>query len=391
MPLPIPVSITNDLAMPLIPIVMTFHDVVPPPPAPPIPFAPCIEPPVMMMWPPGFALFQNKFTTTVLHKAMPIALDGHNCGYMLVHVSIPAANLLTPMQIMFSSRKMVFSAAKVKANGTPIATTAPILFPMMCCAQPVTMPTGAAPTNCLNTVSVGVTLIDAIIGWISIIATVVIDYCFYRKPKALEGADNIEKIVNLVVRQLGDLKWKLLLGDKPAKAAWKAAVGALAGLAKIAYTGEGNVSISLGSGYLGGSISYTRGTDGGGSNAVGVAGNEVTSDRLLGPAKGTQGSAQYTWRADGTSTTTTGSKSATADSGIVSTDGSQRTSSTSTNYDEDGNLQGTSTKKTATHTDDSPWSGETELQQQKVTTQPGQPQKTSSSNFSGASSWGKPL
>jgi hypothetical protein len=382
MPLPIPVSITNDLAMPLLPIVMTFHDVVPQPPAPPIPSAPCVEPPVMMMWPPGFALFQNKFTTTVLHKAMPIALDGHNCGYMLVHVSIPAANLLTPMQIMFSSRKMAFSAAKVKANGTPIATTAPLLLPMMCCAQPVTLPNGAAPTNCLNTVRVGVTLIDALIGWVAIGLTMLVEALTRKRPEQKGWFGNIEK-------QLEDLKWKLLLGDKTRKWLAKAAIGVAAGVAKIVYTGEGSVSISFGSGYLGGSLSYTRGS--GGSNTIGISGNESTSDRLLGPATGRQRSAQYTWRADGTSTTTTGSKSASADSGFVSTEGSQRSSSTSTNYDKDGNLQSTSTTNTATHTEDTPWSGQTQLQQQKATVQPGQAPKTSTSNYSGASSWGKPL
>jgi hypothetical protein len=379
MPLPIPVSITNDLAMPLLPIVMTFHDVVPPPPAPPIPCAPCVESPVMMMWPPGFALFQNKFTTTVLHKALPIALDGHNCGYMLPHVSIPIANTLTPMQIAFSSRKMAFSAAKVKANGTPIATTAPLLLPMTCCAQPVTLPTGAAPTNCLNTVRVGVTWTDAILGWVSIGLTIVIDAWFYNPDL---------KPFNLT-KALDDLKWKLLLGDKPAKWLAKTLAGAAVGAARIIVTGEGSISVPFGSGYLGGSLSYSHGRDG--SNSISITGNEVTSDHLFGPAKGEQRSAQKTWRADGTSTTTTGSKSVSADSGIVSTEGTQRTSSTSTNYDKDGNLQSESTTKTASRTEETPWSGETQLQQQKTTAQPGQAPRTSSSSYSDASSWGKPL
>ncbi len=390
MPLPIPVSITNDLAMPLIPmVVMTLHDVVPPM-APPIPAAPCVETPVMMMWPPGFALFQNRFTTTVLHKAMPIALDGHNCGYMLPHVSIPIVNMLTPMQIMFSSRKMAFSAAKVKANGAPIATTAPLVLPMMCCAQPVTLPTGAAPTNCLNTVAVGVTWTDAILGWGAIMVTMVIDKCFYKKPQALEGADKTEMVINFGIKQLDKLKLRLLLGDdKWKKALWKAAVGVAAGLSKIVLTGEGSVSIPFGSGYLGGGLGYTRGGDGGGSSTVGVAGN--TSDRLLGPATGRQASAQYTWRADGTTTTTTGSKAASADSGLVSTEGSQRAANTSMNYDKDGNLATTSTSKTATGTEDTPWSGETEAQQQKTTTRPGQAPTISAANYSSALSWGQPL
>ncbi len=379
MPLPIPVSITNDLAMPLIPmVVMTLHDVVPPM-APPIPAAPCVETPVMMMWPPGFALFQNKFTTTVLHKAMPIALDGHNCGYMLPHVSIPILNTLTPIQIAFSSRKMVFSAAKVKANGTPIATTAPLLLPMMCCADPVTFPTGAAPTNCLNTVSVGVTWTDAILGWVAIGLTAAAEGWTRKLPEQKD---------HWLEERLKNLKQRFLLADRPARWLAKTTAGIASGLARIAFTGEGSVSVSFGSGYLGGSISYSRSS---GSKTIGIVGNEDTSGRLLGPTTSRQGTAQYTWRADGTSTTTTGSKSVISDGGFVSAEGSQGTSSTSTNYDKDGNVQGTSTTKTATHSDDTPWSGETQLQQQKNRNEPGQAPTTSSSSYSDASKWGTVL
>jgi hypothetical protein len=281
------------------------------------------------------------------------------------------------MQIAFSSRKMAFSAAKVKANGTPIATTFPLLFPMTCCAQPVTLPFGAAPTNCLNTACVGVTWIDAILGWGSVIATVIIDELYYSKPKAFDITKTIE-----------DWKWKLLLGDKPWKWLDKTVVGAVIGVAKIIFTGESSVSIPFGSGYLGGSLSYSHDSDG--SDTVSFSGSEVTSDRLLGPAKGKQLSAQKTWRADGTSTTTTVSKAATADSGFTTTEGAQTSSSTATTYDKDGNVVSTTTT-TTTKTEDTPWSGNTQIQQQKTTTKPGEAPKTSSSSYSGASKWGRPL
>jgi hypothetical protein len=382
MGLPIPVSITNDLATPLIPLVMTLHDVVPPPPAPPVPSAPCVETPVMMMWPPGFALFQNKFTTTVLHKAMFIALDGHNCGYMLPHVSIPPLNTLTPIQIAFSSRKMAFSAAKVKANGTPIATTAPVLFPMMCCAQPVTLPSGAAPTNCLNTVAVGVTLADAIFGWVAIGLTACAEGLTRKLPEQKGWLGDIQK-------QLGELKWKLLLGDKPRKWLAKTLAGVLVGAAKIIFTGEGSISVSVGSAYGGGSFSDSVGSDG--SRTFSVSGNEMTSDHFFGPAKGRQGSAQKTWRANGTSTTTTGSKTAVANSGLTTTEGSQSSSSTATTYDKDDNVVSTTTTATTTKTEGTPWSGQTQGQQQRTTTKPGETPKTSSSSYSGVSKWGRVL
>ena len=68
----IPGSISNDLAMPVIPLGMTFHDVQPIPVGPPIPCAPCVEPPVMMMWPPGVALFQTKLTTFLQDRKEPL-------------------------------------------------------------------------------------------------------------------------------------------------------------------------------------------------------------------------------------------------------------------------------------------------------------------------------
>ena len=104
---PVPVSVQGNLVFADFPIpspMATLHKVQPPV-GPPIPIAPCIEAPVPVMWPPGFGLQQNKLTTTVYHKFQWIMLDGHDCGYMIPHVTIPPVNVLLPIQIAFSSRK----------------------------------------------------------------------------------------------------------------------------------------------------------------------------------------------------------------------------------------------------------------------------------------------
>jgi hypothetical protein len=323
-----PVSIATDLALPLIPLVMTFHDLIPVPPVPPVPppgIYPCIEIPVLMMWPPGYGLQQNKLTTTVLHKFMPLALDGHDCGYMIPHITIPANNALLPMHIMFSSRKFVFSASTVKANGTPVGCTWP-LMPMMCCAQPVTLPSGTALLNCLNTVYVGVTWMDVLMGVVSIVITIVGDALTYGGPSG----------------SAMDYAWKFILGDSPKNWLIKTGLGVVGGAIRIAATGEGSIQIGVGSGYAGGNVGLSRGSDG--SWSVSATGSGGVP---LGPgAVGGQASAQHTWNPDGTSSTTTSTTVSGAAGGPVAAAGGSHTSSSTTNYNQDGSVASDTTTTT---------------------------------------------
>ena len=326
----VPVCIATDIALPLIPLTMTFHDLQPVPPVPPVPppgIYPCIEIPVMMMWPPGYALQQNKLTTTVLHKFMPIALDGHDCGYMIVHVTIPPNNLLLPMHIMFSSRKFVFSASTVKANGTPVACTLPF-FPMLCCAQPVTLPNGTALLNVLNTAAVGMTFMDLIMGLISAAATIMGDALTYGGPPA---------------GKLEDYLWKLALGDEPLNWAIKTGLGIIAGEIRIIATGEGSVQVGLGSGYLGGNVTLSVGDDGSWSIA-GTASGGIPLPVAPGVgAVGGQVSRQVTHNADGTTTTTTSATGSAAGGAPLAAAGGSTTSTTTTNRDAQGNVTSSST------------------------------------------------
>jgi hypothetical protein len=328
----------------------------------------------MMMWPPGFALFQNKLTTTVVHKALPIVLDGHNCGYMLPHISIPVANALTPLQMAFSSRKVVFAASKVKANGTAIGCVYPsFLLPMTCCAQPVTLPNGISLLNIMNTVIVGTTWVDFFLGWLSIAATMYVDKRTHSAPKEMTTKGELLKNVT------ADARWKVLLGDKPEKALGKAVAGAIAGAAKIVLTDEGSISIAAGSNYVGIGLSYSQTRD---IHGMAASGNLVTH----------QGSAEKVWKADGSSTTTLSTKEASLDDRRVLADGVTQTSTrTFTKFDQDGHVTETTATKTTSRTDQSPWSGSTESDQQQTTTKPGQAPETSTSHSNSAARWGTPL
>lgn len=325
-----PVSIATDLALPLIPLVMTFHDLIPVPPVPPVPppgIYPCIEIPVMMMWPPGYALQQNKLTTTVLHKFMPLALDSHDCGYMIPHITIPANNALLPMHIMFSSRKFVFSASTVKANGTPVGCTWP-LMPMLCCAQPVTLPSGTALLNCLNTVYVGVTWMDVLMGVVSIAVTMIGDALTYGGPSG----------------SAMDYVWKFALGDSPKNWLIKTGLGVVGGAIRIAATGEGSIQIGVGSGYAGGNVGLSRGADG--SWSVAATGSGGVPLPLGSGGVGGQASAQHTWNPDGTSSTTTSTTVSGAAGGPVAAGGGTHTSSSTTNYNQDGSVASDTTTTT---------------------------------------------
>jgi hypothetical protein len=345
-----PVSIANDLALPLIPLAMTFHDLIPVPPVPPVPppgIYPCIEIPVMLMWPPGYALQQNKLTTTVFHKGMPLALDGHDCGYMIPHITLPPNNSLLPMHIMFSSRKFVFAASTVKANGAQIGCTW-ALMPMLCCAQPVTLPNGTAPLNCLNTAYVGVTWMDVLSGVFAIITTVVGDALTYGGPSG----------------KATDYMWKLLLGDSPKNWLAKTALGIEAGIIRMVATGEGSIQIGVGSGYLGGNVSLSKGADGSWSVSATGSGGIPVPLPIPGTtgAVGGQASIQHSWNAtdghlDGTSTTTTSTTTSESAGGPVAAGGATQTSTTTTNYNPDGSVKNSSTDTTKSSAAGTPLGG----------------------------------
>jgi hypothetical protein len=231
------VSLTNDICLPL-PASTTIHGGL------------CFELPTPMMWPPGFVLQQNKLTTTVFHKSKFIVLGDHDCGHMIPHIAVPAS----PMSMLytaFSGRKMMFASSKVKANGAPIGCSevfgphAPL--PMLCCGSPVALPIGFPVLSWLNTVSVGLSKRDIVAGGVSYAASILgkLIGClpFFKSGydglvKELVGAANIKE-------------WAL-----------KNIMASLAGMAKIAVTGDGKwARVELGSGYAGMRLSWKTSPD----------------------------------------------------------------------------------------------------------------------------------
>ncbi len=310
------VSIMRDITINLIIPCTATHHFVPLPPVPPIPppllaapfsLAACaIEAPVNMMWPPGMALGSNKFTTTVVHQGMGIALDGHDCGCLIPHVQVTPApnNMLTLVQIAFSSRKSMFVASTVVMNGKSPACCVMIAWPpspMVYCADPMSPPLADAVTSYLNTVNVGMTLADWLIGALSIAASMAIDWVLRTK-----GASELAKTLGEAV--LGKVIGVGSVGEFFARNGLAVATG----LARLAFTdGPASVQIGIGSPYLQVQGSVDRAADGTYSGGVtgqaAIASGQVTNTGAQGSISGPTGStqSQHTWGQSGSTTTTT--------------------------------------------------------------------------------------
>ena len=244
------VSLMGDVCLPRLASMTLHNGVSPPPPIYPPGFLPCLESPTPMMWPPGMALQQNKLTTTVFHKAQFVVLRDHDCGHLIPHITIPPANIKLPLTIAFSKRKVMFSSSKVKANGAQIGCTEigapPVPLPMLCCAEPVPLPIGSPALNGLHTVSVGISAVDIVAGFIAIALEIL--------------GEKLCKHWELGDGGLDGLAGKLLGASTVQEWAFKQGWGLLAGCARIALTQEGKLKVEVGSGYAGfeAASDYTR-------------------------------------------------------------------------------------------------------------------------------------
>ncbi|MBZ0119627.1 MAG: hypothetical protein K8H88_21740, partial [Sandaracinaceae bacterium] len=163
-------------------LLAVHHHLVFVPPAPPVPqpFGASLEQPATMLWPVGFALGANKFTTSVYHHSVWIALEGHDIGRMLFHLSlVPGIDLLMPGHILKSSRKAKFRAGEVKANGKAIACctifdVGAMPAPMMICGDLPLPASGTGTAVWLNDVLVGMHWIDVLMGWVDCVVGMVV-------------------------------------------------------------------------------------------------------------------------------------------------------------------------------------------------------------------------
>jgi hypothetical protein len=380
------------------------HDFLAPPPAPtPTPIVPTIEIPVPVMWPVGFGLQQNKLTTTVVHKMQFFMLEGHDCGYLIPHISNPPVNLMLPIIIGFSSRKALFSASKVKANGTAVGCSQllPLPLPMMTCASPWSEPTSLPPTNMLNNVEVGMTVGDALAGLVNIGLTIAFELLSYwlaskKKLPFFENALNpraaayLQKTLGMSKasatiygKAFGGLAGKFLGGSSVGTFAAKTAAASAVGAAKFLLTDEGSAKIAVGTNYLGGSYTLTRTLDGKKQYT-----GQVQAGTLEDGGRSASASAQHSINADGTTTNQTATTTASQEG--------QHQHKSKTDYDAEGKEK----KKTDTDVDVSgetvgPNAGNASVHQIKTTSAAGRARETSSSEFSGGGSspgfWGENL
>jgi hypothetical protein len=215
--------------------------------------ASAIDTPAPMLHPPGNMTFKNKYSTTVLHQNLGIILANHDLGIMLPHIQIAPAvnNFFTPMHILFSSRKIVFSSSSVKVDKAFVGFGGVIGLPptpMMVCAEPMGFPTGEVPTRWFNTVWVGMTWMDWLLGVGTIAVSMYVDRLFNAKGKY----GPLKKLVKDQRQGLGKLVAKKMFPQSMTdakKLLSKQAAGLATGIVTAMAKGEGETGLSIGSDY----------------------------------------------------------------------------------------------------------------------------------------------
>jgi hypothetical protein len=235
----------------------------------PIPIPAHYDLPEQAYWGPGVSA--HAFTGTVLHRGLRIAQEDHDLGPWLWHVPFTGLNILLPLEMMNSSRKMMFAASTVKMNGVPTGCSNTFTTPMLACS--LIMPMPAYPDNDGNTVLVGMTSDDFLAGWLAVAVTVVVDLALF----ALEII-GLETEAEFIVDAIPDgySPWDLLakeLGIPSSKEDFiKIAAGAACGAIKIGLTGEGTIELGVGGPAGGGGIKITKTKDGNGESSWSVDG-----------------------------------------------------------------------------------------------------------------------
>lgn len=149
-------------------------EIVPPPyTAPPNPTHPFAEVPHTLFWGPGASM-----TTKTYFDGFTPAQQGHDCGIGIIHVGIPPGPL-TPVAIATSFCKCVFGAGTVLSENKPTAGHLPPLINMLQCYAPVPLPIGAVLLF-KNTVFVGLTWVDILMGVVRIATAIVIALVFRK-------------------------------------------------------------------------------------------------------------------------------------------------------------------------------------------------------------------
>lgn len=152
-------------------------EITPPPYVPPVivPTHPFVEVPHTNFWGPGAGIAS---ASKVLTDGFTPAQLGHDCGIGIIHIGVPPGPL-TPVAIATSFCKVVFAAGSVQSDGKPTAGHLPPLINMLQCFAPVPLPIGML-LLVPNTVFVGLSWIDILMGAVRIVIAIVIALIFRR-------------------------------------------------------------------------------------------------------------------------------------------------------------------------------------------------------------------
>ena len=204
MPIPPNIPVTVNVIWDFSYGMLTHNQLAPPAIPVPVPI-PSVEMVCTQMWTLGYLAGQNKFTTTVKHRHVFIVLDGHDCGTMIPDVTVPPApNVWYAIMWPFSKRQIIFSASTVKMNKKPTGCAQTLfLMPMMTCGDPISAPTSFVYPlpHMLNSVKVGMTLLDLLKGILAAAVSMALDYLFAKTFKNFfDGLDS--RIANFIPSSL---------------------------------------------------------------------------------------------------------------------------------------------------------------------------------------------
>lgn len=163
----------------------------------------------------GKAIGVHYLTSTVIYKNIyTIVLEKHDIGTFVPDITpFFPANPFYAVMWPFSSRKFSFSSSTVFMDGKPTACAHLFLVPLLACSSPSNLPGALATSSLANSVSVGMTLKDFILGWISIAMSYVVDKlnayigktAFFLKIK---NYDVFGKAADVLVKRIASNKSK---------------------------------------------------------------------------------------------------------------------------------------------------------------------------------------
>lgn len=138
---------------------------------------PALEMIATQWWPTGYAMGANSFCEGVKHHDTDVVGDGHDLGMLVPDITYPPTNLWFPLQWLFSSREMAFSASTVEFGGlSPACSQLFPPLPMMTCGDPMTLPTSFPIINmATNELKVGMNLTDILAGLAGIAISMALD------------------------------------------------------------------------------------------------------------------------------------------------------------------------------------------------------------------------